>query len=89
MACNFAIQLICKLSTLPLKYLGLTLHWKQPSRKNWQKLIDKIQKWLPTWKGKLLSLGGHLILLNSIISIIPLYYLTLFKVPNWVIIKID
>jgi hypothetical protein len=33
--------------------------------------------------------GGHLILLKSVISIIHLYYLILFKVPKWVIIKID
>jgi hypothetical protein len=91
MGCNFVTQLNCKLGALSLKYLGLTLHWKQLSRKDWQKLIDKIQKQLPTWKGKLLSLGegGHLILLNSVIFIIHLYYLILFKVPKWMIIKIN
>jgi hypothetical protein len=36
-----------------------------------------------------LSLGGRLVLLNSVLSAIPLYYLTLFKVPSWIIIKID
>jgi hypothetical protein len=30
---NFAIQLNCKLSSLPLKYLGLSLHWKILSRR--------------------------------------------------------
>jgi Reverse transcriptase (RNA-dependent DNA polymerase) len=28
LARNFAIQLHCKLGALPLKYLGLSLHWK-------------------------------------------------------------
>jgi hypothetical protein len=37
----------------------------------------------------LLSLGGRLVLLNSVISTIPLYYITLFKIPCWVLIKID
>jgi Reverse transcriptase (RNA-dependent DNA polymerase) len=89
LACNFATQLNCTIGALPLNYLGLTLHWKQPSRKDKEKLIDQIQKRPPSWKGKLLSLGDHLVLLNSVIFIISLYYLTLFKVPKWVIIKID
>jgi hypothetical protein len=32
---NFATQLHCKLDTLPLKYLDLSLHWKKPSRWDW------------------------------------------------------
>jgi Reverse transcriptase (RNA-dependent DNA polymerase) len=86
---NFALQLHCKLGSLPLKYLGLALHWKKPSRQDWQRLVDKINNKLPTWKGKLLSLGGRLVLLNSVISAIPLYYIILFKIPCWVLIKID
>lgn len=34
----------CKLDSLPMKYLGLFLHWKRPSRQNWEILIEKIQK---------------------------------------------
>jgi Reverse transcriptase (RNA-dependent DNA polymerase) len=37
---NFAIQLHCKLGTLPLKYLCLSLHWKQPFCNYWLTLID-------------------------------------------------
>jgi hypothetical protein len=88
-ASNSAIQLNCKLSSLPMKYLGLSLHWKKPSRREWKYLIDKISKKLPTWKYKLLSIGGHLVLLNSVLSTIPLYYFTLFKILIWVIHKID
>jgi hypothetical protein len=32
LASNFALQLNCKLSSLPMKYLGLSLHWKKTSR---------------------------------------------------------
>jgi hypothetical protein len=86
---NGPLQLYCKLGTLLLKYLGLALHWKKPLRHDWQRLVDKINNKLPTWKGKLLSLEGRLILLNSVILIISLYYITLFKIPSWVLIKID
>jgi hypothetical protein len=44
---------------------------------------------LNTWKEKLLSLGGCLVLINSVLSTIHVYYLTLFKISAWVITKID
>jgi hypothetical protein len=72
-----------------MKYLGLSLHWKKPSHRVWKHLIDKINNKLPTWKGKFLSLGGRLVLLNSVISAISLYYFTLFKISVWVFHKID
>jgi hypothetical protein len=82
LAHNFATQLNCKLGSLPMKYLGLSLHWKKPTRLDWQSVIDKIQSRLPIWKGKLLSLGGWLVLLNYVLSTIPLYYLTMYKNPK-------
>jgi hypothetical protein len=45
---NFATQLHYKLGTLPLKYLGLSLHWKKPSRQDWQNLVHKINIKLST-----------------------------------------
>jgi zinc-binding in reverse transcriptase len=77
------------IGAFPLKYLGLALHWKKLARPDWQKLIDKILNRLPVWKGRLLSLGGRLILLNSVLSFIPLYYITMFKIPAWVLTRID
>lgn len=42
----------CKVVSLPMKYPGLSLHWKKSFRAVWQKLIDKIQARLPVWKKK-------------------------------------
>lgn len=69
-----------KLGSLPMKYLGLHLHWKMPSKQNWEVLIEEIQKRLSIWKGRLLSLGGRLVLLNSMLSSLILYYMSMFKV---------
>jgi hypothetical protein len=33
LASNFALELNCKLSSLSMKYLGLSLHWKKSSRR--------------------------------------------------------
>jgi hypothetical protein len=79
----------CSIGQLPIKYLGVNLHWKKPSKNDWQLIIDKIHKKLPLWKGKQLSLGGRLVLLNYVLSSIPLYYISLFRIPAWVLSRID
>jgi hypothetical protein len=86
---HFAQILGCKLGKLPLKYLGVSLHWRKPSRAIWLKLVTKIQCRLQIWKWKFLSMGGRLVLLNSILSSILLYYLSLFRIPVWCLNKID
>jgi hypothetical protein len=62
---------------------------KKPSMAIWMELITKIQCRLQAWKGKILSMGGRLILLNSILSSILLYYQSLFRLPDWCLHKID
>jgi hypothetical protein len=34
----------CKISTLPIKYLGVPLHWKKLRHTDWKILINKIEK---------------------------------------------
>jgi hypothetical protein len=40
-----------------------------------------IQRRLASWKNKYVSLGGIVVLLNSVLSAIPIFYLSLFKMP--------
>ena len=37
----------------------------------------------------LLSFGGHLILVNDVLSTLPLYFMSIFKLSSWVLKKID
>jgi hypothetical protein len=68
---------------------GVSLHWKASSWAIWMDLVNKIQTRLHVWKGKFLSLGERVVLLNSVLTSIPLYYLSLFKIPSWCLLKID
>lgn len=52
-------------------------------------MIDKIGARLPGWKGRLLSRAGRLTLVNSVLSSIPVYYMTSFTLSKWAIKKID
>jgi hypothetical protein len=49
--------------------------------KRWAKLIEeKIEKKLSGWKGKHLSYGGRLVLINSVLSSLPMFMMSFFEV---------
>jgi hypothetical protein len=51
-------------------------------------LIDKVAARLPKWRGKLLNAAARLTL-NSVLSAIPIYMLTVFQLGKWAIKRID
>jgi hypothetical protein len=52
-------------------------------------LIHIINSILAGWAAKFLSIAGRLVLLNSILSSIPMYIMSVLKLPQWVINAID
>jgi hypothetical protein len=44
---------------------------------------------LSNWKGKYLSVGGIIVLINSILTSLTMFMLPFFKVPKGVLEKID
>jgi hypothetical protein len=53
------------------------------------KLIQKIADKLPGWKRGFLTYPGEELLVKSILSIMPSYFLTVFIMPKWDLNKID
>ena len=79
----------CKVVNLPLTYLGVPINNKSLTDIDWQILIDKIEKRLQSWKWSLLSLGGRVTLLNSVLLAIPLYWMSIYRLPAKIRHKID
>lgn len=79
----------CALGLLPVSYLGIPLCSRRPRRQDWEGLILKVKSRLSTWKVQHLSLGGRLTLVNSVLSAIPTYWMSIFRLPCWVTKKID
>jgi hypothetical protein len=77
------------LASLPCKYLGLPLSLGKLRREDEQKLIAKVAAKLPRWKGRLLNKSGHLTLVNSVLSSVVVYHMTVFSLSKWSIKKID
>lgn len=79
----------CPIKSFPCTYLGLPLHIKALRRIDIQPLIDKVSARLPAWKGRLLNKAGRLVLVNSVLSAIPVYFLSVFQLKKWAIKRID
>ncbi|GMP23993.1 hypothetical protein CsSME_00001406 [Camellia sinensis var. sinensis] len=79
---EFVAKLNCLGQKLPLKYLGLPLGANPSRRQTWQPVIDKVKLKLAGWKRRLLSFAGRLVLIKSVLSKLPTYYMSLFKIPE-------
>ena len=79
----------CKIGNLPFKYLGIPMHHRRLSNKDWGCIEEKFQKKLSSWKGKLLSYGGRLVLVNSVLSSLVLFMMSFFEVPRGVLKRLD
>ena len=79
----------CELGVLPFCYIGITMHHKKILNVDWRVIEERFQKRLSGWKSKLLSVGGRLTLLNSILSSLPMFMLSFFEIPKGVLEKLD
>jgi hypothetical protein len=50
---------------------------------------ERIEKKLSSWKEKYLSVGGRLVLINSVLTSLTMFMLFLFEVLKGVLEKID
>lgn len=76
MACNF---LHCSQGVFPFKYLGLPVGANHRRCSTWQPLIDLLDRKLNSWGNKYISFGGRIVLINSVLNFIPIFYLSFMK----------
>ena len=74
----------CEVGFWPTTYLGMPLGGNPCCRSFWEPVISKVSKRLDGWKRTFLSKGGRLTLIQSVLSAIPTYFLSLFRVPSGV-----
>ena len=79
----------CEVGALPFKYLGIPIHYRKLLNKEWKMIEDRFEKKLASWAGKLLSYGDRLVLINSVLSSLPMFLLSFFEVPVGVRKRLD
>ena len=79
----------CKMESYAFTYLGLTMHYRKLNNTDYKLIEERIEKKLSGWKGKHLSYGGRLVLINSVLSSLPMFMMFFFEVPRGVLKKIE
>jgi hypothetical protein len=72
-----------------IRYLGIPIHYRRLTIAEWKLVKERLQKCLSSWKGKLLSMGGRLVLINSVLTNMLLHMISFFILPKGVHDKLD
>ncbi|GKU98541.1 hypothetical protein SLEP1_g11532 [Rubroshorea leprosula] len=79
----------CKQGSLPCKYLGMPIGSKRKCIAMWRPMIDSFKKKLANWKNRFISLGGRITLLNSVLSSLPVFMMSVHLLPKGLILILD
>jgi hypothetical protein len=63
----------------PFRYLEIPMHHRQPLNSEWR-IEERFEKRLSCLKAKQLPYGGRLILINSVLSSLPMYMMPIFEI---------
>jgi hypothetical protein len=89
MESQYTLLFGCDLVQYPFIYLGIPMHHKELTNADWKLIEEKFEKRLSCWKGKLLSYGACLALINSVLSSLAMFMMSFFEVPKAVLHKLD
>jgi hypothetical protein len=79
----------CNAGKYMFRYLGIPMHHRQLLNSEWHKVEELFEKKVSCWKAKYLSYEGRLVLLNSVLSSLPMFMISFFELPKGVLEKLD
>jgi hypothetical protein len=78
--CHFANTICCQTRSFPFTYLGLPLSINKPSLEHFLPMVCKVERRL-CGIANFLNYGGKLELVNSVLSSLPLFYMSCLDIP--------
>jgi hypothetical protein len=79
----------CDIGLMPFTYLRIPMTHHKLRNSEWQNVIASFEKKLSDWKGKFLFSGGQLVLINLVLSNLPIFMMSFFGRPVGVLKKLD
>ncbi|CAA7018071.1 unnamed protein product [Microthlaspi erraticum] len=64
------------------KYLGLPEHFGRRKKDLFTAIVDRIRQKAASWSSRRLSIAGKLVMLKSVLSAMPTYTMSCFKLPQ-------
>ena len=86
---RLGFELGCNIGSLPTEYLGLPLGAKHKAVRVWDGVEERFCRRLALWKRQHISKGARLTLIISVLSNMPTYLLSLFRLPKGVKLRLD
>ncbi|RVW80652.1 Protein trichome birefringence-like 5 [Vitis vinifera] len=86
---EMAVELGCKVGQLPSTYLRLPLGAPNKAVCVWDGVEERMRWKLALWKRQYISKGGRITLIKSTLASMPLYQLSLFRMPRVVARRLE
>ncbi|RVW19996.1 LINE-1 retrotransposable element ORF2 protein [Vitis vinifera] len=86
---EMAVELGCRVGSLPNVYLGLPLGVPHKASSMWDGVEEKMRRRLALWKRQYISKGGRVTLIKSTLASMPIYQLSLFRMPKMVARRLE
>ncbi|KAJ0433652.1 putative RNA-directed DNA polymerase [Helianthus annuus] len=79
----------CKAGNIPFVYLGIKVGANMNRILSWEPVKEIFRSRLSKWKANVLSIGGRLTLIRSVLESLPTYYFSLYKAPKKIITELE
>jgi hypothetical protein len=79
----------CEVGSLPIRYIGIPVHYRKLKNSEWNPVECRFGAKLGCWRSKLLSYGDRLILINSVLTSLPMFMLSFLEIPVGVRKRLD
>lgn len=74
---------------MPFKYLGIPIGANHRRKCTWDPMLAIVRRRLVSWNHKNLSLDGRIVLLQSVLTALPIYLLSFFLAPKGIILSLE
>ncbi|XP_058725636.1 uncharacterized protein LOC131596919 [Vicia villosa] len=78
----------CEIGSSSFVFLGISVGINLRRCDVGRPLVSKLRRRIGSWQNKQLSIGGKVVLLNSILSSIPIFFFSFYKAPKSIIKEI-
>ncbi|XP_034674249.1 uncharacterized protein LOC117905435 [Vitis riparia] len=86
---ELAVELGCRVGSLPSQYLGLPLGAPNKAPYMWDGVEERVRRRLALWKRQYISKGGRVTLIKSTLASMPIYQMSIFRMPKIVARRLE